>query len=325
MKKEDLGKAGVRVSGKSGGRTVPVSPGVAGLLAAQGDDRGMWIGRQGEFTRSGLQQIVRRTMKRAGLDYKEKIGPHTLRHTFGVQYNMNGGDIPTLKSIMGHSKIESTMQYLIISNRLVESQHRKASPMANIAGPKVAEFCENDANEQTLSPDSHQGKSASTKVMTLPISSVEEFEMILALPEAERESLIHQYRRQNENERMLSPDSHQGKPATSKLMTLPITSVEEFEMILALPKAERESLIHQYRRQNENERMLSPDSHQGKPATSKLMTLPISSVEEFEMILALPKAQRKRLIHQYRRQTGRPVENAKRPSTLTIIRDFITS
>ena len=90
---------------------------------------------------------------------------------------------------MGHSKIVTTMKYLIISNRLVESQHRKASPMANIAGPKVAEFCENDANEQTLSPASRQGESASSRVLLTP-SAVEELSMVLALPRAQREKIM---------------------------------------------------------------------------------------------------------------------------------------
>ena len=139
MKKDDIGKAGIKVKGKSGERTVPVSPGVAELVVAQGDERGMWIGHQGEMTRSGLQQVVRRTMKTAGLGNREKSGPHTLRHTFGVLYIMNGGDLPTLQKIMGHSKIETTMKYLIVSNKLVESQHRKASPMSVLMAKRESE------------------------------------------------------------------------------------------------------------------------------------------------------------------------------------------
>ena len=195
IKKVDIGKAGLRVKGKTGERIVPITPGVADLVVAQGDERGVWIGHQGEMTTSGLQQVVRRAMKTAGFGSREKIGPHTLRHTFGVQYIMNGGDLPTLQKIMGHRKIETTMKYLIISNRLVESQHRKASPMANIAGPKVAEFCENDANEQTLSPASRQGESASSRVLLTP-SAVEELSMVLALPRAQREKIMRFYQSQ---------------------------------------------------------------------------------------------------------------------------------
>ena len=133
MKKADLGDTGLRVRGKTGERIVPVSPGVAELIKVQGDERGMWIGHQGELTRSGLQQIVRRLMRAAGLGNREKIGPHTLRHTFGVLYIMNGGDLPSLQRIMGHTKVETTMKYLVLSNQMIRDQHRMHSPMSILA------------------------------------------------------------------------------------------------------------------------------------------------------------------------------------------------
>ena len=194
IKKVDIGKAGLRVKGKTGERMVPITPGVADWVVAQGDERGVWIGHQGELTKSGLQQVVRRAMKTAGFGSRKKIGPHTLRHTFGVQYIMNGGDLPTLQKIMGHSKIETTMKYLIVSNRLVESQHRKASPMADISQPDGTTFCGNYENERIL-PDSHQGDSASTRVLLTP-SSAESLSMVFALPRAQQEKIIRFYRSQ---------------------------------------------------------------------------------------------------------------------------------
>ena len=139
LNNDDFGEAGIRVMGKTGERVVPVSPKVAQLALAQSDGRAMWIGHQGEMGKSGLQQAVRRAMKAAGLDRRRKIGPHTLRHTFGVQYIMNGGDLPTLQKIMGHRKIETTMKYLIVSNELVKAQHRKASPMSVLLAKRESE------------------------------------------------------------------------------------------------------------------------------------------------------------------------------------------
>ena len=60
---------------------------------------------------------------------------HTLRHTFGTQYMLNGGDVFSLRRIMGHSKIETTMLYAEMSDRLVAEKHRKFSPMANLEIP----------------------------------------------------------------------------------------------------------------------------------------------------------------------------------------------
>jgi site-specific recombinase XerD len=36
---------------------------------------------------------------------------HVLRHTFGAHFMMNNGNILTLKELLGHSKIETTMVY----------------------------------------------------------------------------------------------------------------------------------------------------------------------------------------------------------------------
>lgn len=68
-------------------------------------------------------------MKNAGF-MPPKICPLTLRHTFGVQYIIKGGDAFSLQRIMGHRGIETTMIYVNMSTELVAQQHRKFSPMA---------------------------------------------------------------------------------------------------------------------------------------------------------------------------------------------------
>jgi integrase len=40
--------------------------------------------------------------------------PHQLRHSFAVHWLRSGGDIVTLHRILGHSKIQTTMEYLKI-------------------------------------------------------------------------------------------------------------------------------------------------------------------------------------------------------------------
>jgi integrase/recombinase XerD len=40
--------------------------------------------------------------------------PHKLRHSFAVNWLRNDGDIVTLHRILGHSKIQTTMEYLKI-------------------------------------------------------------------------------------------------------------------------------------------------------------------------------------------------------------------
>ena len=86
------------------------------------------------MTVSGLQQAVRKAMVRAGLR-PPKLGPHMLRHTFARKYLVNGGDIPTLQAILGHSNLRSTMIYASMNIDLVAQQHSRFSPMANVHIP----------------------------------------------------------------------------------------------------------------------------------------------------------------------------------------------
>ena len=131
MTRETVSVEGVLVSGKSGDRMVPMSSDVMELVSRQGDERGLWVGLKGQLTDWGLQQIVRRNMRNAGFE-PPKIGPHTLRHTFGMQYILKGGDVFSLQRIMGHRRLETTMIYVNMSIELVAEQHRKFSPMADI-------------------------------------------------------------------------------------------------------------------------------------------------------------------------------------------------
>ena len=132
MTRDTIGPDGVLVSGKTGDRIVPIIPKVLELLERQGGERGLWIGRYGKLTTWGLQQIVRGSMRKAGF-HPPKIGPHTLRHTFGVQYIISGGDIFSLQRIMGHTNVKSTMIYVQMSTSHISEQHQKFSPMADVS------------------------------------------------------------------------------------------------------------------------------------------------------------------------------------------------
>ena len=51
-------------------------------------------------------------------DYQlpKEITEHSLRHSFATYYLMNGGDLLTLKSMMGHKSLASTSIYIHMSN-----------------------------------------------------------------------------------------------------------------------------------------------------------------------------------------------------------------
>lgn len=61
----------------------------------------------------------------AGLKDECRASPHSLRHTFAVNYLKRGGDIRSLQMILGHSDITTTQIYLDYTNDDVSEQYRK--------------------------------------------------------------------------------------------------------------------------------------------------------------------------------------------------------
>ena len=138
LTRESIRGGRLLVNGKTGQRVVPVSDIVEELLKRQGDERGLWIGLRGRMTVSGLQNVVRRCMRRAGFGMP-KIGPHVLRHTFALQYVENGGDAFSLQRILGHTDVKTTMIYVSMADSLVASQHEKFSIFTNLTVPVLTE------------------------------------------------------------------------------------------------------------------------------------------------------------------------------------------
>jgi integrase/recombinase XerD len=84
------------------------------------------------LTRNGVQQMLRRCGKRAGIK-GVRCSPHTLRHTFAKNYLMNGGDVFSLQKILGHSSLASVRIYLNLFAIDLKTQHQRFSPVDNMA------------------------------------------------------------------------------------------------------------------------------------------------------------------------------------------------
>ena len=66
-----------------------------------------------------VQNLVKKHIKNAGLD-PEKYSVHKLRHTAAtMMYNVGNVNIATLKSVLGHSDITTTMIYTHVGNKEV--------------------------------------------------------------------------------------------------------------------------------------------------------------------------------------------------------------
>ena len=81
---------------------------------------------------NGVQQMLRRCARRAGIS-GVRCSPHTFRHTFAKNYLMNGGDIFSLQKILGHSSLASVRVYLNLFATDLKTQHRRFSPVDNMA------------------------------------------------------------------------------------------------------------------------------------------------------------------------------------------------
>ena len=80
------------------------------------------------LSRNAVDHLLKRLGKKAGV---QNCGAHRFRHTFAIQYLRNGGDIYTLKRLIGHSSLKMVQRYLQLSETDSQSAHRKASPVDN--------------------------------------------------------------------------------------------------------------------------------------------------------------------------------------------------
>jgi site-specific recombinase XerD len=128
LTREDIQEEFILVNGKTGEREVPLS-GETRRQMLQLVARGpVFVGEKGRLTESGAYRIIKTALARAGIKARKR-GPHVLRHTFGRQYIMAGGDLVSLQRIMGHTDIKTTKIYAELDLRDITDQHRRFTPL----------------------------------------------------------------------------------------------------------------------------------------------------------------------------------------------------
>jgi len=70
-------------------------------------------GQSQQFSETGVQWIVKEAAKKAGI--KKHVTSHVMRHTYATHLLEMGLDIMTLKDLLGHCDIKSTLIYLHIA------------------------------------------------------------------------------------------------------------------------------------------------------------------------------------------------------------------
>ncbi len=118
-------RAGVSLKGKN--RMVLLPEKLCRDLAAYAEERGLrsgsiFVTRSGRpLDRSNILREMKSLGKIAGVD-REKIFPHNLRHLFAVTYYKVERDICHLADLLGHSSINTTRIYTLVSSEEQERQ-----------------------------------------------------------------------------------------------------------------------------------------------------------------------------------------------------------
>ena len=83
------------------------------------------------LTRLGLLRLFTRLGKKGGIE-ATRCSPHTLRHTFAVEFLRAGGNTFTLQQLLGHTDLAMTNRYVALAQADIENQHRQFSPVERL-------------------------------------------------------------------------------------------------------------------------------------------------------------------------------------------------
>ena len=81
------------------------------------------------MTVGALLQMIKRLGAKAGIP---RLHPHLFRHSFSVKFLVNGGDVMTLRRILGHTTLSVTEHYMHLADVHISLKHQSFSPVANL-------------------------------------------------------------------------------------------------------------------------------------------------------------------------------------------------
>jgi len=125
-------------------RIVPFGKGVQKTLwsyvtvvrpkAASGDCDNLFLSSSGHpITVNTIKLVFSRLAKTSGV---ARLHAHLCRHTFAINYLLNGGDIFSLQEILGHTTLEMVRHYVHFTSSQVAAQHHKYSPIDKLHSPE---------------------------------------------------------------------------------------------------------------------------------------------------------------------------------------------
>jgi len=85
----------------------------------------------GRLSSKGMQKRMKRYGEEAGIE-GVRVSPHTLRHTYALNFVRSGGDPFTLQKILGHSSLETTRRYCELAESDVLERQRELTPLGSL-------------------------------------------------------------------------------------------------------------------------------------------------------------------------------------------------
>jgi integrase/recombinase XerD len=79
------------------------------------------------ISRKRIDEIIKRAATRAGVR-EGRVSAHDLRRSFAREFLRNGGDLESLRQLLGHSSYAMVRRYAELAHDVVAEKHRRASP-----------------------------------------------------------------------------------------------------------------------------------------------------------------------------------------------------
>lgn len=100
----------------------------------------LWIAACGRnsgaaLTQWGVRQIMERLEEATGIT-GVRCSPHTMRHTFALEFLGEGGDVFSLMRILGHEDLATTKRYINASGAALQAAHTRSSPVMSMMKKK---------------------------------------------------------------------------------------------------------------------------------------------------------------------------------------------